>query len=77
MEKLKIINDTDLNYNEIGYIIDKYLEHNIPHEEGKIEYLDFGNETKGIFCVQIRHLKKYKEYRFEKIAENFNEKSAE
>lgn len=77
MEKLKIINNTNLNYNEIGYIIDKYLEYNEPHEEGKIEYLDFGNPTKGLFTMQIRHLKKYKEYRFEKVAENFVGKSAE
>lgn len=76
MEKLKIINNTDLNYNEIGYIIDKYLEHKIPHQEGRIEYLEFGNETKGVFIMQIRHLKKYKEYRIGKLPK-FIEKSAE
>jgi hypothetical protein len=64
---MKIVNDTDLSYKEIGILIDLIIENNL----GDTIY--YGKEDeftlKNIFLdeklkVQIRYLKKYVEWRF-------------
>ena len=63
---MKIINGTCLPYKIIGQVIDEYI--NINYEVtcyvGKIEYLEF-KYKKEVYKVQIRHLKRYVEWRFD------------
>lgn len=63
---MKIINNTDLSYKEIGSIIDLIIKENQEDthyigqiEVGKVEY------KKRIIKIQIRYLKKYVEWRFD------------
>ena len=63
---MKIINNTNLSYKEIGEIIDEIINtseedtHYIGQiEVGKVEY------KKRIIKIQIRYLKRYVEWRFD------------
>ena len=63
--KMRIINKTDLNYKELGEIIDYTLEHGKEdtHYYGQIQYFEFGLKGK-IYKCQIRYLKRYCEWCF-------------
>ena len=62
---MKIINDTDLSYAELGLIIDHILKKNIadPHYVGKEEviFVDFGSKT---IKIEMRYFKRFIEWRF-------------
>lgn len=62
---IKIINNTNLTYREIGQIIDYDIERS--YEDtcyvGKIEYFEVEYKNKK-YKVQIRYLKSYVEWRF-------------
>lgn len=62
---MKIINNTNLSYAELGLIIDKVIEESCGNTiyYGKVEIATV--EFKGhIINIQIRYLKKYVEWRF-------------
>ena len=62
---MKIINQTDLNYQTIGLLIDTIMEKNqgSTNYYGKIEFcrMSVGNR---VINVQIRYLKRYVEWYF-------------
>ena len=62
---MKIINETNLSYAELGLLIDNIIKSDIgsTHYYGQIELttIEFGSH---IIQVQIRYLKKYVEWRF-------------
>lgn len=63
---MKIINNTDLSYKEIGLIIDGIIEES--KEEtiyyDKVDILKVNYKNKSI-KIQIRYLKRYVEWRFD------------
>ena len=65
---MKIVNETNLRYAELGLIIDNIMRSNTGSTNyyGKIEVLviEFGSHK---IRIQIRYLKKYTEWRFSKI----------
>lgn len=62
---MKIINDTNLSYAELGLIIDHILKKNIADTNyvGKEEvvFVDFGSKT---IKIEMRYLKRFTEWRF-------------
>lgn len=62
---IKIINEPNLPYKIIGYIIDKDIENNYDDTIyiGKIEYFEFIYKNKRYKC-QIRYIKTGVEWRF-------------
>lgn len=65
---MKIVNNTSLNYEAIGKLIDKIIEESYDdtHYEGQIYICGMlykGKEIK----IQIRYLKKYVEWRFDEV----------
>ena len=62
---MKIENDTNLSYAELGLIIDHILKKNIgcTHYVGKKEviFVDFGSKT---IKIEMRYFKKFTEWRF-------------
>lgn len=62
---MKIVNETNLRYAELGLIIDNIMKSNIGNTNyyGKVEWtiVEFGSHN---IRVQIRYLKKYVEWRF-------------
>ena len=67
---MKIINNTDLTYEQIGMIIDKVINSNQGDTcyVGKIDYCFVGT-SKGTLKVQIRYMKKDVEWTFTKVGE--------
>lgn len=62
---MKIINETNLRYAELGLLIDNIIKSDIgsTHYYGQVELtkVEFGGH---IIQVQIRYLKRYVEWRF-------------
>lgn len=68
---MKIVNNTDLSYRNIGDVIDQLIEYGKgdTHYYGQIEYCKCEVYHKGepyIIKVQIRYLKNYVEWKFDK-----------
>ena len=65
---MKIINNTDLSYSTIGLIIDNIIEKNAGNTNyyGKVEWCEVEIALQKI-KIQIRYLKKYVEWRFDRI----------
>lgn len=63
---MKIVNNTDLSYREIGSIIDLIIKENQEdtHYIGQIE-VEKVEYKKRIIKIQIRYLKRYIEWRFD------------
>ena len=66
---MKIVNNTSLNYEAIGKLIDKIINESYDdtHYAGQIYICGMlykGKEIK----IQIRYLKKYVEWRFDEVA---------
>ena len=59
---MKIINNTNLSYKEIGQIIDEVI--NLPKDLEEIEKCNFLYKGKPI-NITIRYLKRYVEWRFD------------
>lgn len=63
---MKIVNNTDLSYKEIGSIIDEMIEDS--NEDtiyyDKVDILKINYKNK-IIKIQIRYLKRYVEWRFD------------
>lgn len=65
--KIKIINNTKLSYEIIGYIIDKYMNDGDPgetHYYGKIDWFNFKVYDKMYLC-QVRYMKSGVQYLIE------------
>lgn len=64
---MKIVNNTNLPYKAIGQVIDEYLEMNYGSTSyvGKVEVMTIDYKDV-LYKVQVRYLKKYVEWRFEK-----------
>lgn len=67
---MKIINNTDLTYEQIGMIIDKVINSNQGDTcyVGKIDCCFVGT-SKGTIKVQIRYMKRDVEWKFTKLGE--------
>ena len=63
---MKIINNTDLSYREIGLIIDGIMEDSKEDTNyyDKVDILKINYKNKSI-KIQIRYLKRYVEWRFD------------
>ena len=61
MKNINIINNTDLNYKDIGIILDQFSKRNV----NSMDILIIKYKHKK-FLLQIRNLKNYLEWRFEK-----------
>ena len=62
---MKIVNETDLSYANIGVVIDDVIKKDIgsTHYVGQVEYFEF--TLMGIkYKCQLRYLKRYVEWRF-------------
>lgn len=64
---MKIVNNTDLSYKQIGILIDMIMNESVgdTHYVGQVEICTLQICTK-IIKVQIRYLKKYVEWRFDR-----------
>lgn len=65
--KMKIINNTDLSYEVIGQIIDKYMNYGDPGETiyyGKVDWFNFKAFDK-IYLCQVRYMKSGVQYLIE------------
>lgn len=76
---MKIINDTQLNYQTIGQLIDRIMEYpEDTHYYGKIEEYQFilsVNNKRVVITVFVRYLKRYCEFTFtDEIKERKSEK---
>lgn len=62
---MKIINNTDLSYKEIGQLIDEVMQ--TKEETNYVGKIEIGKVLyNGVpINIQIRHLKKYVEWRFD------------
>lgn len=65
MKNIKIINNTDLNYEDIGIIINQFSKRVV----NSMDILIIKYKHKK-FLLQIRNLKNYLEWRFEKYDTN-------
>lgn len=65
MKNIKIINNTDLNYEDIGIIINQFSKRVV----NSMDILIIKYKHKK-FLLQIRNLKNYLEWRFEKYDAN-------
>lgn len=65
---MKIVNNTDLTYKEIGMLIDSIIKSSIDDTNyyGKVEWTVAEFDTHQI-KVQIRYLKRYVEWRFDEV----------
>jgi hypothetical protein len=65
---MKIVNNTDLTYKEIGMLIDGIIKSSIDDTNyyGKVEWTVAEFSTHQI-KVQIRYLKRYVEWRFDEV----------
>lgn len=65
---MKIVNNTDLTYKEIGMLIDSIIKSSIDDTNyyGKVEWIVAEFSTHQI-KVQIRYLKRYVEWRFDEV----------
>ena len=63
---MKIVNNTDLSYREIGLIIDGIMEDSKEDTNyyDKVDILKINYKNKSI-KIQIRYLKRYVEWRFD------------
>lgn len=65
---MKIINDTQLNYQTIGQLIDRIMEYpEDTHYYGKLEEYQFillVNNKRVVVTVFVRYLKRYCEFTF-------------
>lgn len=63
---MKIINETNLSYQYIGWIIDKLIEDDQgdTHYFGKVDYKSIIIKDERTINIQIRYLKTYTEFRF-------------
>lgn len=68
---MKIVNNTNLPYKVIGQVIDDYLKENWGSTSyiGKVEAMTIDYKDV-IYKVQVRYLKKYVEWRFQKYESN-------
>ena len=53
MPKYKIINETSLSYEEIGFLVDLYINSNISYSD-KVERITFEYNRK-LYCITCKH----------------------